>query len=112
MNARCAPDGNLYSLEEFVEWCGLQFGSEMWDQAAGAAGAEEPGAEHASSAASSEPAVRAGDSGCAPLPSADDSNGALEPIVEERGTQALSADSRVLVEVATIDGLRQEALRE
>ena len=46
MNTRRAPDGNLYSLEEFVEWWGLQFGNEMWDQAAGAAGAEEPGAEH------------------------------------------------------------------
>ena len=82
----------------------------MWDQAAGAAGAEEPGAEHAGSAASSEPAVRAGDGAGAAVPGARD--GELAAGAEEPGAQALPADRPVLLEVAAIYRLRNEALVE
>ena len=97
---RRAKDGNFYTLTDFVHWYGDVLGNREWAQAEGAAGVEEPGAEHAGRASSAEPAVRAGDgAGAAELGARDDE---LVAGAEEPGAPAPPADRLVLFDAGAI----------
>ena len=131
---RRAKDGNFYTLTDFVHWYGDVLGNRKWAQAEGAAGADEPGAEHAGRASSAEPAVegaagaeelgaehagrassaepavRAGDgAGAAELGAPNDE---LIAGAEEPGAPAPPADRLVLLDVGAIHRLRVEAIAE